>query len=375
MSEGWRYLAFGIELGPMSWEDLRERARRGDLGADNQVRQGEQGPWLPAGNVPGLLAASDDAPPRDDDSWYCEVLGAELGPMSWEDLCLLARRGNLNADNRVRRGGNADWIRAASVAGLIAASDQTSDDADFELADAQPLAPPASLDVDFEIDAPKPEAKRTGHVEYADGDIDSPALEAPSPALSSSLPPPRIPHEAATSGAPPPAVSALRSKHPTPPNRPQARLAPSNSPRASISLQLPPRLIGAVAATVVLAALSWGGYLAYQRLGTQGPDYRQVASSYQQVYEELKQFRQDPRSRSPMGLKFQFSRRVAALRDQMQDAQPDSPEARLGQAGSQLSEMLNSFSAQPGSPEESKFAESEQQFLTLIDRVKSELIP
>jgi hypothetical protein len=122
-----------------------------------------------------------------------------------------------------------------------------------------------------------------------------------------------------------------------------------------------------------MAAVIAVGYFAHLRMATPATDHRQVASAYRQIYEQLKQFRQAPRSRSAQGMKFQLSRSVAALRKQFETASPNSVQAKLGRAGSCLAEMLNNFSAQPGTPEESTFAESEQQFLKIIDDVANEL--
>lgn len=70
MKHEWYCLAFGIELGPMSWDDLKIRAARGDIASATQIRQGVAGPWLEARHVAGLLspgAPSDAAQPCDTD--------------------------------------------------------------------------------------------------------------------------------------------------------------------------------------------------------------------------------------------------------------------------------------------------------------------
>lgn len=343
MSEGWHYLAFGMELGPMSWDDLCKRAARGDLHPDNQVRQGAAGSWTLAGEIPGLFAPP--APEQaEDEAWYCEILGAELGPMSSSELRLLAERGNLKGDNRVRRGGSAEWVLASSLGELAPLVGADEKETDFELSAGQAIEPPADVS---SCDARVPPAEVCRQ-------------DAPSTSLS---PAGRAPSSVENAAAAPKETrgnTAAKPPHPKPPRQP-------------ISFDIPYRLLGGVAAAAALGGMIVGGYFAYPRTATPAPDYRQVATAYRQVYEELKQFRHDPRSRSPVGIQFQFSRSVAALRKQLENASPDSPGAKLGQAGSQLSEMLNSFSAQPGSREESKFAESEAQFLKIIDDVAAEL--
>lgn len=348
MSEGWHYLAFGMELGPMSWDDLRERAARGDLRPDNQLRQGAAGNWTPAGEIAGLFAprAGERA---EDDAWYCEILGAELGPMSSSELRLLAERGNLKGDNRVRRGAEGEWVLASSRAELAPLVGVEEKETDFELASGQAVERPADVASCAAVVPGAAVGSRDGCTASVNA-ADDPAGDAPPPSDK-------------RADATPKQIRETREPKPTRPK----------PPRQPILFDIPYRLLGGVAAAAALAAVIVGGYFAYLRTATPAPDYRQVASAYRQVYEQLKQFRQDPRSRSPVGMQFQFSRSVAALRKQLESASPDSPGAKLGQAGSQLSEMLNSFSAQPGSPEESKFAASEQQFLKIIDDVAAGL--
>lgn len=58
MSESWYCLVFGAELGPMSWDDLVQIVSRGEVGPRDQVRRGTTGQWQPASAVEGLLAAA-----------------------------------------------------------------------------------------------------------------------------------------------------------------------------------------------------------------------------------------------------------------------------------------------------------------------------
>lgn len=346
MSEGWHYLAFGMELGPMSWDDLRQRAARGDLRPDNRVRQGA-GVWTLAGEIPGLFSPHA-AERSSDESWYCQIFGAELGPMPWDELRLLAERGNLKGDNRVRRGDSGEWISAASLAELAPLVGAVAAETDFEWTASQQEAQGAD-DAEDLADEAEPEVCESAHEPIAE----APKANEIEPVAS-----------APSSVAAAPKASRREAAAPKP---------AANKPRRQpVSLNIPYRLLGGASAAAGVIALVGFGYMAYLRPSTRPPDYRQVATAYRQVYDELKQFREAPRSRSPAGIKFQFSRSVAALRQQFAPAAPDSPAAKLGLAGAQLTEMLNSFSAVPGTPEASKFAASEQQFLKIIDEVAVE---
>jgi hypothetical protein len=51
--------------------------------------------------------------------WFCEVMGQELGPMTYLDLTSMARNGQLTREDRVRRGHDGFWTAATSVEGLF----------------------------------------------------------------------------------------------------------------------------------------------------------------------------------------------------------------------------------------------------------------
>jgi len=51
----WYYQAMGSVLGPIAWDELREKADRGEIGEGSLVRQGPDGSWRPASQVEGLI--------------------------------------------------------------------------------------------------------------------------------------------------------------------------------------------------------------------------------------------------------------------------------------------------------------------------------
>ncbi|MCH8830847.1 MAG: DUF4339 domain-containing protein, partial [Planctomycetes bacterium] len=60
-------------------------------------------------------SSSQRAKPADDeDSWYYQSLGQELGPMPFEEICLLAETGTLSSDDLVRKGSQSEWTPASS---------------------------------------------------------------------------------------------------------------------------------------------------------------------------------------------------------------------------------------------------------------------
>lgn len=52
-------------------------------------------------------------------NWYCRVIGVELGPMTWDDLLGMADRTNLGRIDLVRQGEDGAWVAADSIAGLF----------------------------------------------------------------------------------------------------------------------------------------------------------------------------------------------------------------------------------------------------------------
>jgi hypothetical protein len=159
MSEKWYCLAFGIELGPMSRDDLQMLASRGELLPDSLVREGPSGAWVAARTTAGLFPAGDASVAAS--RWYYEFLGEVLGPMTLEDLRLLAEKGTLRPDSRVREGARGAWKAASTVAELFkpaAATSSADTDADFEVSAPHFVSRPASASTERAASA-KPESK------------------------------------------------------------------------------------------------------------------------------------------------------------------------------------------------------------------------
>jgi hypothetical protein len=157
MAGEWYYKAMGSEAGPVSPAELRDLAESGFLASDVLVREGADGDWIPAGDVPGLLEGSFEAeaeepaqglpavadrkataagdgetpssqpagptpPPQTepaDAGWYCRVMNREIGPLSRSALVELAASGFLATGALVRQGTGGDWIPSGEVAGLF----------------------------------------------------------------------------------------------------------------------------------------------------------------------------------------------------------------------------------------------------------------
>jgi hypothetical protein len=65
MADEWYCEIAGREVGPLSSQQLRTMAAKGQIWPNDRVRRGEQAPWLPAQNVKGLFSpAAEPAAPR-----------------------------------------------------------------------------------------------------------------------------------------------------------------------------------------------------------------------------------------------------------------------------------------------------------------------
>jgi len=52
----WYYQIMGGVFGPLSWEQLKERVRSGEIEHETEVAEGPDGPWIAASHVAGLFA-------------------------------------------------------------------------------------------------------------------------------------------------------------------------------------------------------------------------------------------------------------------------------------------------------------------------------
>ncbi|MBN1396371.1 MAG: DUF4339 domain-containing protein [Pirellulales bacterium] len=82
--------------------------------------------------------------------WYCNIAGREIGPLSPQQLKTMAEKGQILPDDRVRRGPQGEWVAAAQIEGLLPVSDSPPPVVAPPMADANrprvepqpPLAPP-----------------------------------------------------------------------------------------------------------------------------------------------------------------------------------------------------------------------------------------
>ncbi len=176
----WYCRTLGQELGPMTFEELQQMAKSGSLQVDDEVRHGSTDPWAIAGRTRGLkftrmvsapevshdrtatmVPFGDAAKKRE---WYYEILGQQMGPISFQEMMKAVADETLMMEDKARRGKAGAWSFVMDVPGIV-----TTD------AKAAYLA--AKLEANRPKPPPPPAAK--------------PAAPAPA-AAASPPPPPRI---------------------------------------------------------------------------------------------------------------------------------------------------------------------------------------
>lgn len=153
MASQWHYQLFGEEFGPVSEDVLRGLLEKGILAADDSVRC-DGGRWVAVSealaqdsaesNTATAVLNADDTDEADD--WYCQVLGQELGPLSFNDLLRFAETGELSANDQIRFGAEGKWRRVGSMGRLVAVLPYQAVSQPVKR-NARPAAPPAPVTV------------------------------------------------------------------------------------------------------------------------------------------------------------------------------------------------------------------------------------
>ncbi len=62
MAKPWYFQVMGVEIGPLTPAELKEKVQIGQIQPDTLVRSGTDGKWIPADRWKGLLPAKEDTP-------------------------------------------------------------------------------------------------------------------------------------------------------------------------------------------------------------------------------------------------------------------------------------------------------------------------
>ncbi|NQU20238.1 MAG: DUF4339 domain-containing protein [Candidatus Nealsonbacteria bacterium] len=97
--------------------------------------------------------------------WFCEISGEQHGPVSSQQLKAMADKGRLTAEDRVRQGDDGSWVPASRVKGLFPAAGSSTKVSDSDdLPTALPVGLPVGLPVAQPVSGTPqaaPQAKRS----------------------------------------------------------------------------------------------------------------------------------------------------------------------------------------------------------------------
>jgi len=74
--------------------------------------------------------------------WFCDISGKQIGPLSAQQLKAMAEEGRLAPEHKVRQGANGPWVPAARVKGLFSADAVPSASRPVKPVDASATPPP-----------------------------------------------------------------------------------------------------------------------------------------------------------------------------------------------------------------------------------------
>jgi hypothetical protein len=110
--DGWLYQVMGQEIGPVSFTELQQLARDGKISPETQVRRAQGTRWLLAERVSGLFDFSEGRA-----EWFFTHEGKRLGPVSYAMLRKLIVARQLASSDLLWQSG---WPKAVSVGQCIA---------------------------------------------------------------------------------------------------------------------------------------------------------------------------------------------------------------------------------------------------------------
>lgn len=198
-------------FGPMIFEELQQMAKSGALNSDDEVRHGASDPWAKADRVRGLkfpkAATAQSAPAHDRNStlvpfgeaaqkreWYYEIVGQQMGPISFTEMAKAVSGGTLKMEDKARRGTTGAWTLVINVPGLVSTEDKAAYLATKSAASRpqplppKPVAPAPVLPAPVAPASPPPVAL-------------SPQKEAPPPVAPAAPPPRPLPSSAPAASA------------------------------------------------------------------------------------------------------------------------------------------------------------------------------
>lgn len=304
----WYCRVLGQELGPMLFDELESMAKSGALNADDEVRHGAEA-WARADRTRGLkfsksvavAGASHDRSatyvPFGDDAkrkeWYYEILGQEMGPISFQEMLKAVGAGTLAFEDKARKGKAGAWNLVMDVPGLVS-TDAKAAYLAAKLEASRPKAPPpAPVAKQAPDSAPSPAPTRSVIPNVAPTPSVIPSTPATSGASSGYSSGPdassNTSYGAGNYGA---AMGGMSPSKATPPPPPPAFKAPKKSSGPALDFGAmfsglkdvaSPKALGAVAALVLAGGVIYATQFGFS-FGVAGKaEYAEVKQMYAQL--------------------------------------------------------------------------------------------
>lgn len=111
--------ASGQQVGPVSFDDLRQLASNGTIQRETLVWCEGMAEWAAASGVDGLFPEAKTAGLSAPEWHYLDAAGQQVGPVSFADLQKLASDGTIQAETMVWSPGMENWAAASTTGGLV----------------------------------------------------------------------------------------------------------------------------------------------------------------------------------------------------------------------------------------------------------------
>jgi GYF domain 2 len=119
MTDTWHYNINGKEYGPVSFETLVEKVKKGVLNPGIAITADNSDEITKAGKVPGLFAQSEIIPVATVEKWFCWIGSKEYGPVSTIQLEGWIREKRVSPDDFIRPGRTKEWFFAGTYKDLF----------------------------------------------------------------------------------------------------------------------------------------------------------------------------------------------------------------------------------------------------------------
>lgn len=124
MTDNWYYKLLGQEFGPVSEEELHGLHLDGILAPEDECRSSDTQVWQTLDSASQNFGGALDAT---NSRWFTQILGMQMGPMPFSQMLERARVGELSDDDLIRRESEVDWRPAATLPRLFESNDEPAD--------------------------------------------------------------------------------------------------------------------------------------------------------------------------------------------------------------------------------------------------------